>query len=164
MRSWAKLTATERKQGSGWTKWNHSKPVFWRKRFLPKVKNFFKSHLQSMFSGFGIRTNLNDRQTVRLYLVDCSLSSLLLFFLSVCLHTEMAEGFYFLKSKKIPVQLFIERGQINPGNFLLSHILANAVPLTSKGLTTVFGMGTGVTPSVWLPEILSLKYFNNYVR
>ena len=36
----------------------------------------------------------------------------------------------------------------NPGNDLLSHAVAHAVPSTLEGLTAVFGMGTGVTPPV----------------
>jgi len=34
----------------------------------------------------------------------------------------------------------------SPGNVLLSHQAALAVPLALEGLTAVFGMGTGVTP------------------
>ena len=34
------------------------------------------------------------------------------------------------------------------GTDLLSHNLADAVPLTLEGLTAVFGMGTGVAPPV----------------
>ncbi len=33
----------------------------------------------------------------------------------------------------------------NPGSDLLSHTPAHAVPSAVAGLTTVFGMGTGVT-------------------
>ena len=47
------------------------------------------------------------------------------------------------------------------GNVLLSHSLATKVPSTLKGLTAVFGMGTGVAPSVKLPEYF--KIFDNYV-
>ena len=36
----------------------------------------------------------------------------------------------------------------NPGDDLLSHTVAHAVPSTLEGLTAVFGMGTGVTPPV----------------
>ena len=36
--------------------------------------------------------------------------------------------------------------QINPGSDLLSHTVTRAVPSAVEGLTTVFGMGTGVTP------------------
>ena len=35
---------------------------------------------------------------------------------------------------------------INPGSDLLSHTVTRAVPSAVEGLTTVFGMGTGVTP------------------
>ena len=37
-------------------------------------------------------------------------------------------------------------GSNNPGSDLLSHEVAPAVPSAVEGLTTVFGMGTGVTP------------------
>src|SRR4029077_9825568 len=40
-----------------------------------------------------------------------------------------------------------------PGNDLLSHIVANAVPSARAVLTAVFGMGTGVSPSLWSPDI-----------
>ncbi len=36
-----------------------------------------------------------------------------------------------------------------PGNDLLSHL--KAVPSAQKGLTSVFGMGTGGTPSLLSP-------------
>ena len=35
----------------------------------------------------------------------------------------------------------------NPGGVLLSHAVAHAVPSAQQGLTSVFGMGTGVTPA-----------------
>jgi hypothetical protein len=34
-----------------------------------------------------------------------------------------------------------------PGNVLLSHQVPLAVPSAPKGLASVFGMGTGVSPS-----------------
>ena len=40
----------------------------------------------------------------------------------------------------------------NPGGFLLSHAVAHAVPSAPRGLTSVFGMGTGVTLSTEPPE------------
>src|SRR3954463_15500406 len=43
----------------------------------------------------------------------------------------------------------------NPGGFLLSHAPARAVPSAPRGLTSVFGMGTGVTLSTKPPENLS---------
>jgi hypothetical protein len=36
----------------------------------------------------------------------------------------------------------------NPGSVLLSHRVAPTVPSALKSLTSVFGMGTGVTSSV----------------
>src|SRR4029079_11212285 len=39
----------------------------------------------------------------------------------------------------------------NPGSDLLSHALTRAVPSAVEGLTSVFGMGTGVTPLLWPP-------------
>jgi hypothetical protein len=41
---------------------------------------------------------------------------------------------------------------INPGNDLLSHQVSLTVPLALRGLTSVFGMGTGVTPSLKSPR------------
>ncbi len=38
------------------------------------------------------------------------------------------------------------------GDVLLSHTLARAVPSGLRGLTAVFGMGTGVTPSLGSPK------------
>jgi hypothetical protein len=37
---------------------------------------------------------------------------------------------------------------LNPGNVLLSHLATNAVPSAMRGLTAVFGMGTGVSLSL----------------
>jgi hypothetical protein len=48
---------------------------------------------------------------------------------------------------------FEERALIfKSGGVLLSHPAARAVPSALKGLTSVFGMGTGVAPSLWPPE------------
>jgi hypothetical protein len=41
-----------------------------------------------------------------------------------------------------------------PGGFLLSHTPSRAVPSAPRGLTSVFGMGTGVTLSTEPPENL----------
>ena len=38
--------------------------------------------------------------------------------------------------------------KIYPGGVLLSHTVARAVSLAMRGLTAVFGMGTGVTLSL----------------
>ena len=40
---------------------------------------------------------------------------------------------------------------LNPGGDLRSHAVTSAVSSALRGLTTVFGMGTGVTPAVWPP-------------
>ena len=42
--------------------------------------------------------------------------------------------------------------QIKPGDVLLSHTLAHAVPLGLRSLTTVFGMGTGGSSSLRSPR------------
>ncbi len=47
------------------------------------------------------------------------------------------------------------RASVNtPGSDLLSHTVTHAVPSAEEGLTTVFGMGTGVSPPLWPPERL----------
>ncbi len=45
---------------------------------------------------------------------------------------------------------------INPGLVLLSHTAARAVPSALKGLTSVFGMGTGVALSLSRPRKISV--------
>ena len=44
---------------------------------------------------------------------------------------------------------------IYAGNDLLSHTLSRAVPSARRGLTSVFGMGTGGTPAVRSPTTCS---------
>ena len=44
---------------------------------------------------------------------------------------------------------------IYAGNYLLSHTLSRAVPSAQRGLTSVFGMGTGGTPAVRSPTTWS---------
>ena len=39
------------------------------------------------------------------------------------------------------------------GDDLLSQGISPQVPSAQAGLTSVFGMGTGVTPPLWPPEI-----------
>ena len=48
-----------------------------------------------------------------------------------------------------PTSLFKKWGCFDfiPGGDLLSHTVTRAVPSALRGLTSVFGMGTGVTPS-----------------
>ena len=56
---------------------------------------------------------------------------------------------------KKPAQFLTERAfNENPGDYLLSHAATRAVPLAQRGLTSVFGMGTGVTLSTESPEKL----------
>jgi hypothetical protein len=40
----------------------------------------------------------------------------------------------------------------NPGGVLLSHTVTHAVPSALEGLTSVFEMGTGVTPPLSPPK------------
>src|SRR5271155_5971983 len=42
------------------------------------------------------------------------------------------------------------------GDHLISHTLTRAVPSAQRGLTSVFGMGTGVTLAVWSPANLGV--------
>jgi hypothetical protein len=46
-----------------------------------------------------------------------------------------------------------------PGNDLLSHSAARAVPSARAGLTSVFGMGTGVSPPLWSPGFLFVRHY-----
>src|ERR1700693_306334 len=41
------------------------------------------------------------------------------------------------------------------GDDLLSQTVASPVPSAQTGLTAVFGMGTGVSPSLWSPKSFS---------
>src|SRR4051794_39456816 len=59
------------------------------------------------------------------------------------------------KRRKKPARAYHSRGlsiKFNPGDFLLSHAATRAVPSAPRGLTSVFGMGTGVTLSTQSPE------------
>src|SRR3979411_2104484 len=59
--------------------------------------------------------------------------------------------------KKRPDPVARNRGvcKINPGSDLHSHAVASAVSSAQRGLTSVFGMGTGVTPAEWPPGNLA---------
>src|SRR5215510_11500588 len=46
---------------------------------------------------------------------------------------------------------------LKPGSVLLSHCLTAAVSSALEGLTSVFGMGTGVAPPVWPPGTFTLN-------
>ena len=49
----------------------------------------------------------------------------------------------------------------NAGDNLISHTLSRAVPSAQRGLTSVFGMGTGGTLAVWSPA--NLRRFLQHV-
>ena len=53
------------------------------------------------------------------------------------------------------------RALILPGGDLLSQAVTHQVPSAQRGLTSVFGMGTGVSLSVWPPE--KLTNFHNSI-
>ena len=48
--------------------------------------------------------------------------------------------------EKGPETIATSRPENTPGSDLLSHTVTHAVPSAEEGLTTVFGMGTGVSP------------------
>ena len=52
-----------------------------------------------------------------------------------------------------------------PGDDLVSHAVARAVPSALRGLTSVFGMGTGVALSVGSPENVGsyFKFQNGFI-
>ena len=47
-----------------------------------------------------------------------------------------------------------------PGNDLLSHEVSLEVSSALKGLTAVFGMGTGVSPPLLSPEKMGIYLFH----
>ena len=55
------------------------------------------------------------------------------------------------KQKGLRFGLRIGALGINPGGDLRSHTVTRAVSSAQRGLTSVFGMGTGVTPAIWPP-------------
>ena len=52
---------------------------------------------------------------------------------------------------------------LDSGNVLLSRAVSSQVPSALKGLTSVFGMGTGGTPSPSSPEIVNFS-FRNFLK
>ena len=56
-----------------------------------------------------------------------------------------------------PVHWIMDRrvSQIGAGSVVLSHRASPAVPSAQRGLTAVFGMGTGVSPALWPPATSS---------
>ena len=53
-----------------------------------------------------------------------------------------------VRKTKGPSERFEEAFEFNPGGDLRSHTVTRAVSSARRGLTTVFGMGTGVTLAV----------------
>jgi hypothetical protein len=55
-------------------------------------------------------------------------------------------------NRQNPRKLTLARVHNNPGGVLLSHTVTRAVPLALEGLTTEFGMGSGMTPPTLPPK------------
>ena len=64
------------------------------------------------------------------------------------------------KALNYPVIRKIQGFERIPGDVLLSHIVSHAVPSALKSLTSVFGMGTGVTSLLSSPEKWITMYDN----
>jgi hypothetical protein len=60
--------------------------------------------------------------------------------------------FHTKKTTRIRLSFFV------PGNVLLSQGLSSQLPSALRNLTSVFGMGTGVTFSPLLPDLFSLRF------
>src|ERR1043166_3739997 len=60
-----------------------------------------------------------------------------------------------LQPQKAKATFFIECGLYYAGDDLLSHTLSRAVQSARRGLTSVFGMGTGGSPAVRSPTSLA---------
>jgi hypothetical protein len=56
------------------------------------------------------------------------------------------------KKEKALLRIIEEGLWKNPGGVLLSHTVTHAVPSALEDLTSVFGMGTGVTPPLSPPK------------
>ena len=65
------------------------------------------------------------------------------------------KGNFGLNEKKLDIMPWLHQGNKNPGNDLLSHTISHAVSSALEGLTSVFGMGTGVSPPLWSPGNLT---------
>ena len=68
----------------------------------------------------------------------------------------LAAGCDFPSAGKKKTLTFSDECLLESGNDLLSRAVSSQVPSTLKGLTSVFGMGTGGTPSLLSPEMVSL--------
>ena len=63
--------------------------------------------------------------------------------------------FFYVMAFRHEKTLAIRRVLMESGDDLLSRAVSSQVPSTLKGLTSVFGMGTGGTPSLLSPEMVS---------
>src|SRR5579862_773250 len=64
-----------------------------------------------------------------------------------------------------PRSLATGRFENYPGSDLRSHTVTRAVSSAQRGLTSVFGMGTGVTPAIWPPgKSISKSYERRGLR
>src|SRR5258705_7578527 len=59
--------------------------------------------------------------------------------------------------KKRTAQIHMSGPLEGAGDGLLSRVLSNGVPSALQGLTTVFGMGTGVAPALQSPAKISCQ-------
>ena len=53
------------------------------------------------------------------------------------------------------INSFFQKIDLLPGNFLLSQVVTNQVPSALRGLTSVFGMGTGVSLLLLSPYLFT---------
>ena len=84
--------------------------------------------------------------------------------LSSCQRSLVKKPFR-VSSSRFPVKIGTRNSTLS-GDDLLSHVVANAVPSALEGLTSVFGMGTGVTPPLQSPEfrINSLLHYSIFKK
>ena len=66
---------------------------------------------------------------------------------ALCSYLNLQPAMVRLKNKR-PLRFVEEAFELNPGGDLRSHTVARAVSSAQRGLTTVFGMGTGVTLAI----------------
>ncbi len=69
---------------------------------------------------------------------------------------EGKAGKFVAGKRKAPSSFRLAGPWVNAGDHLRSHTLTRAVPSAQRGLTSVFGMGTGVTLAVYSPANLGV--------
>ena len=67
----------------------------------------------------------------------------------------------FYEARHLILHIYPKSEVENRSNYLLSHTVASIVPSALEGLTSVFGMGTGVSPLVLSLRIYSYCQFVN---